>query len=143
VCKARPGQVVGAAERSPDTSPDDLGPRGAALWKTLAQSLDTVPGQIALEACRTADRLEDMDRVIRGKGVLKMMQYRLRADWEDDEKRDVRVQVVFDQVLAEARMQQASFAKLLADVGAPAVPLPKPKAKNPLDELRAKREAKA
>ena len=61
-----------------NTSPDGLGPRGSALWESLARSPETPDGVLALEACRAADRLDELDSIIHGKGVLHLMQLRLK-----------------------------------------------------------------
>lgn len=141
-CKARPGKAVLQAAISPMT-PDGLHDRGRALWSVLGQQLDTVAGQVALEACRTADRLDELDRIIAGKGVLNLMRFRVGSDWADDLVRSVDITVTFDGVMSEVRQQAALFAKLLGEVDAPPVELPTPKVSNPLDELKKRRERKS
>jgi hypothetical protein len=141
-----------ANARAKATPPEPAGPldglkdRGAALWKTLGQELDSSAGQVALEACRTADRLDELDSVIAGKGVLDLMRFRLNPDWwDEDDERHVHVTVGFQSVLAEARQQQTVFKNLLTELGikakpaAPATPAPV----SPLDQLEQKRRERA
>ncbi|GAA4117454.1 hypothetical protein GCM10022215_18130 [Nocardioides fonticola] len=105
-----------------DTSPspiDGLGPRGARLWSAFGRALGTPGGEVALEACRIADRLDDLDEVIAGKGVLRLMQFRLGLDFTDDERneRTVKVTVEIGGVLAEARQQATAFKALVEKLG--------------------------
>src|SRR5690348_7773557 len=96
-------------------APAGLGERGAALWSALGFELESASGQLALEACRAADRLEDLDAVVRGKGVVNLLTFRLQ-DFFDDEgsgDRTVNVKVEFSNVLAEARQQQQNLKALL------------------------------
>jgi hypothetical protein len=150
-CKARPGREVEAPAvtevETPTAVPAGLHDRGRALWVSLGLSLDTAAGQIALEACRLADRLDELDSVIAGKGVLNLMAFRVNFDELVDGERELHVTVGFQSVLTEARQQQATFKALLveiADKAAPARPASGPvvKAKNPLDELKERRKAK-
>lgn len=97
-------------------------------------------GTLALidEAARIAGRLDDLDRVIAGKGVLGLMHFRHM----DDERQVVEMKV--DNVLAEARQQASVLRQLLVTLGvgkAEAAAPPKPKG-NPLDELNARRAAR-
>lgn len=128
--------------------PAGLGTRGKELWMALAYVPDDSPAvALRLEACRTADRCEELDRIIRGKGVLDLMRFRLRSDWWDDEdERHVSVEVKFDSALAEARQQQGRLAATLEQIAK----LTKPAAKsggsapkrpaNVRDQLRERRE---
>lgn len=70
---------------------------------------------LALEAARAADRLDDIDRIIQGKGVLELMQFRLKELPTDPSEtgEPYVVEVKFQTVLAEARGQQANFATLI------------------------------
>lgn len=68
-----------------------------------------------------ADRLDELDRIIQGKGVLRLMRFRLEDVFEDaDEKRTV-VEVKFNSVLAEARQQQNVLKQLLVALRLPDV----------------------
>lgn len=94
-----------------------LGRRGSALWDSLGRELDTAAGALALEACRIVDRLDDLDKIIAGKGVLDLMRFRLHPDWWDEDGQHVSVTVKFDSVLAEARQQAGRLAALLEKLG--------------------------
>lgn len=126
--------------------PPNLHARGRSLWVSLGRSLDTPAGHLALEACRTADRLDELDSVIAGKGVLKLMRFRTRGDgfWDSAGDQHVHIEVSFQSVLAEARGQQSTFRALLVELGlssAAAGPVAK-SAVSPLDELNERRRAK-
>lgn len=129
------------------TAIDALRPRGAALWKTLGQTEGSSAGAIALEACRIADRLEDLDAIIAGKGVLELLQFRLRLELADliDEHPDINIKIEISNVLAESRQQAMAMKNLLVELGLKATPaLPtRPAATNPLDQLQARRDGKA
>lgn len=112
--------------------------------------MDSASGVLALEACRAADRLEDLDAVVRGKGVVELLTFRLQHHFDDEAgDRNIVVKVEFGQVLAEARQQQAGLKALLeslgvkggAAAGKSAGPAPAP-TRTALDELAARREVK-
>jgi hypothetical protein len=133
-----------AAPRSPI---EDLKPRGSALWKTLGQIEGTSAGAIALEACRTADRLDELDSIISGKGVLQLLMFRLKLDLAElaEDAAEVKIKIEVSNVLAEARQQATALKNLLTELGIKATPAapPRPAAANPLDQLTAKRNEKA
>jgi hypothetical protein len=54
-----------------DPAPEDLGPRGCALWTSVADVFELEEHERALlhEAARVADRLEALDAVVRDEGV--------------------------------------------------------------------------
>ena len=120
------------------TAPKGLGTRGTALWKSLAQAEDTPAGVLALEACRTADLLDDLHEIADGKGVLELLHFRLVTD--DGSVAEVK----FDNVVGEIRQQQNNLRQMLLSLGLkPGVAAEPAKPKgSPLDELRAKREAR-
>ena len=94
------------------SEPAGLGERGSRLWQFLAEGV-TAATEFALidEVARTADRLDELDSIIQGKGVLNLMQFRLNEiDYESSE---MSVTVSFAAPLAEARQQSASLAGLL------------------------------
>jgi hypothetical protein len=111
-----------------------LGPRGQRLRDALvAGSTDEARMALAEEAGRLADRLDDIDAVIAGKGVLSLLRFRLM----DDEGRVAEVK--FDAVLSEARQQQMALRQIVATLGlGKAVAAPAPAA-SPLDQLAARR----
>jgi hypothetical protein len=99
------------------TDSDSFGRRGSDLWASITASNELDPSQTELlrEACRCADRLEGLDDIISGRGVLELLRFRHM----DDEGRTVSLTV--DGVLAEARQQQNIFKQLLAALRLPDV----------------------
>lgn len=98
------------------------GGRGERLWSevtTAHPSLDVSRLVLLEEACRCADRLDELDSVIQGKGVLNLMRFRVRDVFSDEEERNVSVEVKFDQVLGEARQQQNVFKQLIVSLRLP------------------------
>lgn len=53
------------------TPPENLGPRGLTLWESIAEGFDLAQHEADLlhEAARVADRLDDLDAVVRRDGV--------------------------------------------------------------------------
>lgn len=97
--------------------PDGLGERGTAIWERY-KGTDAGRNALALEAARTADRLDELDRIIQGKGVLGLMQFRLEELHVDDEQaKKITVLVQFRAVLSEARQQQLAFSQILGRLG--------------------------
>lgn len=119
------------APRKPrEPGPETLGARGKALWEDLKT------GQIdrdvlVLEACRTTDRLDRLERALAGEG----------SEWITfREKRDGDVIVVIDSVLTEARQQALALRALLADLKT-AAPAAKPEeGGDVVDQLKKRRE---
>ena len=63
---------------------------------------------------RRVDRLEELDSIIQGKGVLELMQFRvLDAHMGDEDEKRLHVEVKFNNVLAEARQQQNVLRQML------------------------------
>jgi len=124
--------------------PSSLGERGSLIFQSLSKGV-TDPARLALitEAARTADRLDELDNIIQGKGVLNLMQFRL--DFPSDEDGPYTVEVKFAAPLAEARQQTLAFANILKTLGldsaaAPAAPVAAPKTgKDMLEQKRAAR----
>lgn len=131
------------------TTPEGLHSRGRALWTTLKVERGTALGELALEVCRSADRLDELDRIIAGKGVLNLLRFRMNLPyWDEQGEEHVHIAVGFQSVLSEARGQQATFAKMLADLTAALDDAPgaggaatgaKPAPVSPLDQLAAMR----
>lgn len=90
--------------------PSGLGDRGVEIWKALKNG-EPARDALVLEAARVADRLEDLDRIIQGDGVLELMRFRL--DFPESDGEPFTVEVKFQSVLAEARQQQLAFAGLI------------------------------
>lgn len=58
----------------------NFGPRGSELWLALAQSSEFSPsGVLAVEACRAADRLDDLDRLMAEGDLSVLVEARLQA----------------------------------------------------------------
>jgi hypothetical protein len=96
--------------------PAGLGVRGLDVWEALSGT-DKVRNALALEAARLADRLDELDSIIQGKGVLNLMQFRLESLPSGDGEPFV-VEVKFQSVLSEARQQQLAFANVLKALAA-------------------------
>lgn len=96
-------------------APSGLKSRGKRLWKQITEDHELDPTQVVIleECCRTADRLDELDSVIQGKGVLELMKFRVPNALDGD---SVQVNVSFDNVLGEARQQQNIFKQLLASL---------------------------
>lgn len=97
-------------------APQGLDKRGRALWDALARerALDGPAGVLAHEACRAVDRLDRLDAALRGK----------QRDWlvlaEEIEQlgaSGVKVTVVIDGLLSEARQQQNALRQMLSTMG--------------------------
>lgn len=97
--------------------PPGLGERGSRLWQELyEEGAPEVERALIDELARTADRLDELDSIIQGKGVLNLMQF--RVDAIGDAENDIKVEVKFNAVLAEARQQSASLAGLVKSLEA-------------------------
>lgn len=150
-CKARvarpakrpkPRPAAGSAPaRKPKPKPTGATPtglrdRGRALWSSLGQTAGTAAGELALEACRLADRLEQLDAYLGGRDAW--------LDLVENVEGSGRYEIVIDKALEQARQQALAFKQLLAELGITAVPAAAVEpAKSPLDQLRERREQKA
>ncbi|KUM34548.1 hypothetical protein AR689_10415 [Arthrobacter sp. EpRS71] len=132
------------------TEPAGLGERGLALWEEMS-SKDVARNALVLEAARIADRLDELDNIIQGKGVLNLMQFRLHLnEIDEDGDRNINVEVKFAAPLAEARQQATAFAAILSKLVPPSVATaakpadkPVPAGVTPLDRIRARNLKKA
>lgn len=113
--------------------PDGLNERGSRIWTAVVADVDVAGREILLEACRTADRLDELDRIIHGDGVLELLRFRTNDSGDE-------VTVSFDNVLAEARQQQVAFQRLVQSLKLSDQPV---KEVDFLDELTSRRESKA
>lgn len=96
--------------------PVGLGERGLALWDALSGD-DVARNGLVLEAARLADRLDELDNIIQGKGVLNLMQFRVIEKEITDDSLNINVEVKFQNVLSEARQQATAFAGILRALG--------------------------
>lgn len=87
------------------TAPDNLGPRGAALWASLADEFDLAQHERDLlhEAARVADRLDALDEVVRREGVTVQTPQGVKAH----------------PALVEARAQEIVLTRLVASLRIP------------------------
>lgn len=90
------------------------------------------------EACRTADRLEQLDEVIRGKGVDGLLHLRHMHDQCDENQKLIVLSV--DGVLSESRQQQNNLRQMLSTLVTTLRPAKdeEPEA-DALDEIAARR----
>lgn len=128
-------------------TPTGLGERGLSLWSALSNG-DAPNDALALEVARTADRLDELDSIIQGKGVLNLMQFRvLGSEMADEGIKEINVEVKFNAVLAEARQQGAALAGLLTKLSpaegksAKSNPSPTTAVETPLERMRRLRKA--
>lgn len=91
---------------------------GQSLWDaiTAEHDLDPVQQVQLLEACRMKDRLDELDSIIQGKGVLNLMQLRVGEVFDPER---VTVTVKFDAVLAQANSTANTMKQLLAALRLP------------------------
>lgn len=98
----------------------NLGPRGQAIYVNYAtSSSDPARLALAMEAARIADRLDELDSVIQGKGVLRLMQIRVLDERLDHDLQDynINIEVKFQSVLGEARQQAIALGGILKTLG--------------------------
>jgi hypothetical protein len=90
----------------------DLGQRGLRLWQQYADdgaALKPAERVLLEEACRTTDRLDTLDRILRGDEDVWL---RFRSLNDDGSI----VSVVINNALSEARQQQVALKALLAEL---------------------------
>jgi len=100
-------------------APDGLGEKGQALWSELHELHEFDPAQTLVleEACRIADRLDGLNDVINGKGVVPLLHFRMPHVVDDDGVATINLTV--DGVLSEARQQANVFKQLIAALRLP------------------------
>ena len=96
-------------------APRGLGRRGRKLWRDITSAHDLAPAELIVlaEACRTADRLEQLDELLRG-DVETWSRVQLPSR-EDDDELILRI----DPALSEARQQATVLKQLLAALRLP------------------------
>jgi len=144
--KARHRRCAGQAAAEPVDDEPLYGPRAQRLVEQLSEGV-TDAARLALvdEVARTADRLDNLDSIIRGKGVLNLLRFRLRDIFEVADERKVTVVVTFDGVMSETRQTTLAFRQLLMSLAlsAPPAAVPAPEKKGTaLDELERRRAAR-
>ena len=136
------------AARKPPRKPAAEGgqSRGQKLTAALSpEGAELSREALAKEAGRIIDRLDELDNVIAGKGVLKLMRFRVGEIFDENEERHTHVHVHFDNVLGEARQQANTLRQILVSLGlgkAAETPAAE-KRSSVLDELARKRAARA
>ena len=91
--------------------------QGDELRTLLASATDPRQRTLLVEAARIADRLDELDRIIAGKGLLNLMRFRMVGIDEMLEDPRATVEVKFDNVLSEARQQASTLRGLLQSLG--------------------------
>ncbi|MFE3059113.1 hypothetical protein [Nocardia sp. NPDC059239] len=90
----------------------DLAPGGAELFESLSDPADSAElSALVLEAARIKDRLDRLDRLIRGEEELWARLVTARGG--DDAVLEVKI----DSALTEARQQATVFRQMLTDIG--------------------------
>jgi hypothetical protein len=141
-CRRAPKPAAEPAEPVPEPpawlpAESGLGERGRRLYRDFTASGPPLgPGERVLleEACRIADRCDQLDDFLRGHGDVWLR----FASRNDDGSV---VEVVVDKALSEARQQAGTLKALVAQVAAMRGKQEAPAAKeaNPLDELARRR----
>lgn len=119
-----------------------LKPRGQELYDHLApEGTDTARKNLALEAARMADRLEDLDKVIHGKGFQDLFQLDVVDDYRKAEGvANVEVVVKINSVISESRQLAAAFSGILKTLGAEGEAQAKPQPQTGTDVIAQKRK---
>lgn len=120
--------------------PADLRERGNEFWTKVSEevTLDASGFVLLGEACRVIDRLDRLSDALNGAGRdwLKI------ADEVEEIGRDkLKVQVVVDGLLSEARQQQLAFKTLMAQMKLGTAEVKASTVKTPLQEWMDKRVA--
>lgn len=126
--------------------PAGLGERGSRIWSELHTfATDSLSRSMLDEIARTADRLDELDSIIQGKGVLNLMQFRVLDHDRDGDDVNLHIEVKFNAVLDDARKQATSFAQMIKAFDSlidREATRPSGETRNPLDELLARRKSK-
>lgn len=108
--------------------PAGLGPSGLELWTSITKerTLDAASKVMLVNACRIADRLDDLDREIDGR----LISYNQRGD------------EVINPLISEHRQQFSSLATILGKLGLGELPKPS-SGPSRRDDLAKKRQERA
>jgi hypothetical protein len=114
-------EVPAAQPRKALPYPRGLGTGGRLLWRevTITHDLDVTQRVTLEEACRIKDRLDDMAKIIEGKGVTELLHFRMPYVFEGSEVRTVEVK--FDDVITRANQTANMMKQLLASLRLPDV----------------------
>jgi hypothetical protein len=99
--------------------PASLGNKGKKFWRDLHKdnTFDAAQTLILEEICRIADRLEGLNDIIDGKGVLQLMHFRVPGTMNEEGL--VTVNLTVDGVLSEARQQANVMKQLIVSLRLP------------------------
>lgn len=119
-------------------SPKGLNVRGRKMWRDLTRerTWDAAGLVLLAEACRLADRLEQMDELLRGD----VAQWARIVDEYKSGQREIYVEV--DATLTEARQMQTALLGILTKLGLGKSEAVKVSTGSRKDELAAKRAAR-
>ena len=95
--------------------PKHLRERGKALWKRLDVEANTPEGVLAEEACRVADKIDDLYTLLDGRAeeaILREATYKLE-DYFPDHEGNVHLEVKLTGLQNEMRQQQALLRQLI------------------------------
>lgn len=133
-------------KRTPKTllgDPETLGERGRAVYDAMFDPNASATRQVLLfEICRSADRMEKMDRILRGDTLNWAHLTRDESiEFEQGEADEIRLVVKIDSLVGEARQQQQGYRLLIsqfesATLGSGATTPQKPK--EPVNDQLAK-----
>lgn len=92
----------------------NLGPRGQELWHEVCAGWKPTPlhRELLLEACRIVDRLDRLDRQLRGEDWLRFWN---RSDVQAADG-TIEINVFVDKALAEAREQEGALRQLITEL---------------------------
>lgn len=118
-------------------APDGLGERGSSMWVSLTEGRewDAAWEVLVLEACRIADRLDGLNEVIEGKGVLRLMHFRHLITGDES-----KIEMTVDAVLMEAREQAGALRQIVNQLKLGQASGKQTGKRSALDDLAAKRD---
>lgn len=119
------------------TPPPDLRARGRELWEQMTATREADAAWLVMlhEACRMADRLDQMSRLLNGD-----IEVWARIDLPDlDGKPCI---LIFDDALAEARQYVNTFRQLMTTLKVGVASETRSTEKSALDEIAARRLAR-
>lgn len=115
---------------------------GSELVSALSDGSDEARHVLAVEAGRIVQRLDELDNIIQGKGVLDLMRFRVLDNYLEDGSPELKVTVSFDNVLGEARQQANVLRQMLVTLGLGDAVEKHVERSSVLDELTKRRSAR-